>query len=581
MPYTMKEMQEALGIRRYDLNDLPSKEVPSSAVDVELSGGKSAYDLLPQGLQGRLDESDGDSDSDFAVCCELAKYTKNGKPLQPKHICETFRISTRGQQAEMRGHDLDDYAPRTVRAAIAKVTKGKNVKDDERNYHLSDLGNSERLAELFGERLRYCAEQKAWYCWNGKHWAKNDVTGAPMQMAKKVVKRMYVQAAELPDDARLKMMKWAFSSETRQRLDAMIALCRDIRPIRLEKFAEFDRSLYLLTFLNGTTDLRSGEMKGHDPLDLITKLIRHDFDPRAKCPNWIKFLGQAVGENNVDYLQLCLGYSITGETLEKKMFLCCGPRDRGKTTLLAMLGELLGDVAARIMVESLLVTDRHGFTSSNTQSDLSNLAGARLVTSSEPERSGKLSSSRIKQLTQGMGSMRTTRKYENTVEFLETYKIWLDMNGLPAIEDDDATWARLVPIYFHKPPSIDKRLRIKLRAEAKGILAWLVKGARLWQERGLGEMPEDWRATHKSWREHQNKFHQFVHDCCELVKNATATSHALQKAQHVWAGHNDAMALNNATLAKSLEDIGCTKHRAKGGVRIWKGIKMKDRSVDE
>jgi putative DNA primase/helicase len=155
------------------------------------------------------------------------------------------------------------------------------------------------------------------------------------------------------------------------------------------------------------------------------------------------------------------------------------------------------------------------------------------------------------------------------------------MNGLPAIEDDDATWARLVPIYFHEPPRIDKRLRIKLRAEYEGILAWLVNGARLWYQHGLGEMPEAWRATHNRWREHQNKFHQFLHDCCECHKSAKATSHALQQAQHIWAAKHDAAELNPRTLAAELEDIGCTKHRATGGVRIWHGIRLKDRSVEE
>jgi len=560
------------------------QKVPETVEIGELAGGTVDHDL-PSKLQDRLDTPGlgkyKDASREDASClCALLSHG-----LSPEDTYATFVASQRGEDArDRKDSHFEDYMARSIKAAVSYVGKermAKKEKEKEADYHLSDLGNSERLADLFGDRLRYCAEQKAWYCWNNKHWAKNDVTGVPMRMAKKVVKRMYVQANELPDDARLKLIKWAFQSEIRQRLDAMIALCRDISPIRLEKFSSFDRNLHLLSFLNGTVDLRTGQLRQHDASDLITKLIRYDYDPRATCPNWIEFLKEAVGENNVPYLQLCLGYSITGETLEKKMFLCCGPRDRGKTTLLATLNEILGDIAARIMVESLLVTDKHGFSSSNTQSDLSNLAGARLVTSSEPERSGKLSSSRIKQLTQGMGSMRTTRKYENTVEFLETYKIWLDMNGLPAIEDDDATWARLVPIFFHKPVSIDKKLRIKLRAEAQGILAWLVKGARLWHERGLGEMPKDWKATHRSWREHQNKFHQFVHDCCELVKNASATSHALQKAQRIWAGHNDAMALNSKSLADELEGIGCAKDRAKGGVRIWKGIKMKDRSVEQ
>jgi putative DNA primase/helicase len=170
--------------------------------------------------------------------------------------------------------------------------------------------------------------------------------------------------------------------------------------------------------------------------------------------------------------------------------------------------------------------------------------------------------------------MKTCRKYENPIEFLETYKIWLDTNRPPSVEDDEALWERLVPIPFHDPTTIDRELPAKLRAEAEGILAWLVQGAKLWYAEGLGALPDEWMNVHSLWRRKENKFRQFVKDCCEL--RGTVSPSELLEAQHIWAGHNREKHLNRNELAKSLRALNCTEIRKHGGVRVWRGISLKD-----
>jgi putative DNA primase/helicase len=557
-----------------ELNDL----LRASGGVVSLEDGAGLDDLpelqrddLIRRLSDRCPNAKDQSSVDYGIFLTMFEH---GMSL--KGALDTFVASERGRYAEERNHDLR-WVENSMRKAKAEVEaeKGDNVKEIQQ-HTFTDVGNAERLAELFGGDLRYCAEQKTWFWWDERRWAKDDPTGAPMRLAKRVTRSIYAEAAEESDDDRRSgLAKWAARSDNRQRLDAMIALCRDVEPIRLQKFAAFDRDLNLLNFRNGTLDLRHGTLREHRRDNLITKLVEHNYQPKARCPQFIQFLEEAIGKDNVPFLQKCLGYSITGEVSEKKIFVCCGAKDRGKTTLLATLDDLVGDLAARISIESLLCTGRFGL-STNAQADLADLAGARLATSSEPERDGKLSSSRIKQLTQGKGSMKTCRKYENPIEFLETYKIWLDTNRPPRVEDDEATWARLVPIPFHAPKKIDRQLQAKLYAEAEGILTWLVQGARLWYAQGLGELPEEWKKAHKRWREEENKFQQFINDRCILSPDAKVTAHDLQKAQHAWAGQNGAASLNSQTLGQSLERLGCTRFRSHGGVRNWRGISVKE-----
>jgi putative DNA primase/helicase len=580
----------------YDLSDFDKYAVPKSTADVgdiDLSGGISRLNTLPADIRDSLatvgnPAKQNRSRVDDGIMRDLLRR------MTPADARATFLASKRGQDAVTRKNShWSDYIDRTVKHALSVVKKeGSGVKKkktrekeasalelvevdlgDAKNSHCTDVGNSERLADAFGNDMRYCAEQKVWYCWDGRRWEKNDPTGRIMSFAKKVARSILGEAQKEPDDAlRARLSKWAISSESRVRLDAMIALCRDLSPIRLEKFESFDHDLHLLNFHNGTLDLRTAKIRDHRRGDLITKILKYDYRPEAKCERFLQFVDEAIGKDNIACLQKCLGYSLTGDTREKKLLLCCGPKNRGKTTLLELVVDLLGDLCARLDIESLLCSERFQ-NSTNVKADLADLAGARFVISSEPERRAKLSSTRIKNLTKGEGRLRAIRKYENWIEFRETYKIWLDMNSLPSVEDDEATWARLVPIPFQPAKELDRELPAKLRKEAEGILAWIVEGARLWYAEGL-ELPQKWESTRSTWRKHENKFQQFVNECCVLDGKSRTSAHALLKAQHEWAQKNNAVYFTDKTLADELGKLRLTKCRSHGGTRCWQGIAL-------
>ena len=104
--------------------------------------------------------------------------------------------------------------------------------------------------------------------------------------------------------------------------------------------------------------------------------------------------------------------------------------------------------------------------------DLADLRGARFVTTSEAEEGQRLAIGKLKYLTQGMGEIKTCRKYENPIKFLATHKLFLDANHKPIIRGvEKAAWNRLKPIPFTviiPPEEIDKALLQKLKTEAEG-----------------------------------------------------------------------------------------------------------------
>jgi putative DNA primase/helicase len=53
---------------------------------------------------------------------------------------------------------------------------------------------------------------------------------------------------------------------------------------------QFDAQPWLLNCINGTIDLRTGELRPHDPADLLTCLAPTDYKPDAPCDLGERFL---------------------------------------------------------------------------------------------------------------------------------------------------------------------------------------------------------------------------------------------------------------------------------------------------
>ena len=106
-----------------------------------------------------------------------------------------------------------------------------------------------------------------------------------------------------------------------------------------------------------------------------------------------------------------------------------GNGNNGKTTLLSTFLLLLEEYSALLQVDTLMSRQE----SNNTQADLADLRGARFVMTSEAEEGQRLSQGKLKRITQGMGKIKATRKYQNPIDFPETHKLWMDTNSKPMI----------------------------------------------------------------------------------------------------------------------------------------------------
>src|SRR6516162_1477098 len=91
-------------------------------------------------------------------------------------------------------------------------------------YAATDLGNARRLVGCYGADLRFVPSW-GWVTWDGRRWIRDD-TGGVMRQAKKIPVQIRAEALTRPPGSQLrkKLLDWSDRSESRARLDAMIAL---------------------------------------------------------------------------------------------------------------------------------------------------------------------------------------------------------------------------------------------------------------------------------------------------------------------------------------------------------------------
>jgi putative DNA primase/helicase len=491
-----------------------------------------------------------------------------------------------GATPDLTNEALTKLEEAVMRERGKKPTNGQKPlpsgKVDLLQFGLHDTGNADRMIALHGEDLRYSAIFRKWLVWDGRRWAKDEEEGRAMKLAKKTMALFYEQSQGTGSEG---LVKFAKTCLGKTKISNLLALADCELRVHV---ADLDTHPYLLNCLNGTLDLRTGLLQEHRREDYLTKLVHHNYDPNAKCPLFMKFIGEIMGitpeasENDleradrlVDYLQRAFGYSLTGDVSEKAVFCLFGDGSNGKTTLLETVAFVMREFSAQVLIDTLMM--KTSGENNNSLADLADLRGARFVTTSEGEEGQRLAEAKLKYLSAGMGKIKTARKYENFISFEATHKLFMDSNYKPVVQGRDAAiWNRLKSIPFTVTISDeqkDEELPKKLQKEAEGILAWMVKGCLLWRGDGLGTPPEIEESS-KSWRDAMDPLKDFLEDECWMGDELWVTSSNLWRAYKTWSDNNGEHAFGRRRFGDRLKVLGCKSSR-RNGPRSWDGIALK------
>ena len=495
-----------------------------------------------------------------------------------------------------RVQDQIEFEQKEYLADLKDSQEQKSVIEGFSNSEIIDAlrnnesGDANLFKKIFKDKMIYDHAEGLWYLWEGDYWQEDKIEEVLLAVEKVV--EIYSRGIEYQTAQRIKAERSGqkdMAESHRQLIDNLAQRIRSLQALKRRRNVivlsaagkgslgftgeGWDSNEMLFACSNVLIDLTTGKSRAGKPIDLIktvapTKWISLDY----KSPAWEQFLSVIFQDNLelIKYIQRLLGYSITGKSTEHLLPILWGQGRNGKGTMLEILQYVLGPLAGPIQAEMLLDQGRLKNSSSPT-SDIVALRGKRLVWASETDAGRRLNDGKVKWLVGGDTLVGRPPFGRKEITFRPTHTLFLLTNHKPHIASDDyALWQRvhLIPfvLSFVDEPSADNErkrdpeLPTKLRAEASGILSWLVRGCLEWQQLGLNPPLAVKQAT-REYRQDEDIIGHFIDDTCTRGDGQVQAG-VLYKAYGEWCKENGYRPINGMRFGKAMRTVGgveCSK----------------------
>jgi putative DNA primase/helicase len=398
-------------------------------------------------------------------------------------------------------------------------------------WHLTELGAAEFFADRHGRAVRFDHRRQRWLVWGGHRWIP-DANAQVRRMMSEHLRQWQRDAMDISErERRQRIVEFALRLERKGGVANVLGMAESVLPIATDG-ASWDENLYTLGVTNGVVDLRTGECRAGHPEDMITMATACAYDAFATAPTWQAFLDAILPDPDVrHFMQVFVGYSLTGNTDEQVLAMLYGKGSNGKSTLLSVLVAILGDYASTIAFSSLEMKR------SDIPSDIAGLQHVRFVMASEVKEGQRFNEARIKALTGG-DVVSARHLYGAWFSFKPSAKFFLAVNHKPAVGDDSyGFWRRIRLVPFLESFTGSARvadMADRLLAERDGILQWAIAGCLLWQQTGLGTADAIDRASYE-YQAESDPLAEFIDECCEQEAGAECKAGTAYSAYVKWA----------------------------------------------
>jgi putative DNA primase/helicase len=564
--------------------------------------------------------SEDHSKDDLSLCLKLAFYSNNNAA----QIDSLFRRSSLMRDKWNEKHGTKTYGQMTIEKAIGKSdktfdwsnwNKPKTEKKTEKiemnndadfDEKLSamrgnnkirdrilipardtDSGNAERFEDAMTGKVIHTPEM-GWLIWSLNKWEANErrVREAFKEAISEDIHKEIDELNQKRDkesiDLMGKLSKWLKQSRGAKLITSGLQWAYSDSWCRGE-IGDFDKDLYLLNVLNGVIDLRTGNLRKHNPQDKITKIVEINYDSSADCPLWKDCLNTWFeGKKDlIDYVQKYIGYTLTGETIDQSWIFLHGHGKNGKSKFIEILAKLAGTYGKKTDIN---VFAENPNSKESATPELAEFPGKRFVFATETQQGKAFDCGKIKDWTGGE-VISARQLYKIPFNFKPQFKLWISGNHKPIIKDSTfATWRRIrfIPFNVTIPDSQqDERLSEKLESELPGILKWAVEGCSLWQREGL-KAPNEVVAATTEYQESQDRLSPFIKEACIVGKKYYSIPFKLLHEAYLnyCQGNND-NAMSKPAFREGIQERGYKIDRGTGHAVFIYGIMLKPENQHE
>lgn len=348
----------------------------------------------------------------------------------------------------------------------------------------------------------------------------------------------------------------------------------------LQEYLALDDSLVdnqpqYINLQNGLFNVETYKLEPHLREAYMTSQLGFAYDEDADCPNFRKFLSESLVKNDglMDFELQCLllegmGYSLTANTDYRVSFWLVGASGTGKSVLINVIQRLAGTSHTAIDLDEL----------TNNPYQLSDIAGKRLVTFTEPKANSVLADNHYKRIV-SQDTIMARQIFGKPFRFVPICKLWGAMNDMPRVVDrSDAVFNRVLIIPMNRVmPEEKKDLKLgeKLETELAGIFNMAIIGLkRLRRANGFtkANQAEQAREEYKAENDIESAF---IEECCVRNPSAQTNSQALYDAYSQWCRRNGALAKSHIKVSKDWQRLGFTRHKTKKG-NVYLGVQLQD-----
>ncbi|MFE9765430.1 phage/plasmid primase, P4 family [Streptomyces sp. NPDC005808] len=411
--------------------------------------------------------------------------------------------------------------------------KRLDITAEIRHVHFAEF-----VADQCGRELRH-VQGVGWFKWNGMYWEATGDLRAAYQAVTDASGALIRRAADNPSD-----LAWCVPASNKM-------LVNDVRRKIVAEMAVLpqlhatvdvmDAKRHLLTFRNGTVDLRTGELVPHRPEDMLTQCTQVDYKPEAECPRWLRFVEEIFpGDKELQrYYQTWIGMSVTGEVKDHVLGVWYGDFGRnGKGVTVRTLQKVFGPRIIREVPFSMFENVR----GQQPHTELvAGLRGARMVVAQEGNEGTPMNTALLKNFSGG-DRISTRHLHGKQFDFEPTFTLVLVTNNLPQFSAGGAAlWARTKAIHFgvsfagRTDPELEPTIQ---GPEAEGVAAWVVRGAVRYYQKGLRDAESVVKAT-EHHREQVNPLRPLIGDLFEFVEGHRVLRSEFNAQLKKWRGHNE------------------------------------------
>ena len=589
VPYRLRELVEDISRGHQvfvvegekDADNLRSRGIPATCNPM---GAKKWWPEFNRILAGADVVICGDNDEPgrdhvALVACNLRPVVKRLRVLdlasvwpeieESQDISDWFAAGFKKEQLLALVEGIPDWTPAKGNGhddsrgtSSARATGGEAEAEEEETPLVTEDLAALEFAALHAGKLLFDHDAGIWFEWAGSHWRK-ETTGLAFEWARQLARGL---SDGKKAGTRYALRKTSFASgvERYARVDRAFAVTAE----------RWDRDPFLLGTPGGTVDLRTGVLRPAEPTEAISKLTSVAPIAEPLCPRFRAFLDEATGGDDalVRFLQQFFGYCLTGSTREHALLFIHGAGGNGKGVLLNTVSRILGDYAATAAMDVFVASrgERH-------PTDVAMLHGARLVSASEIAKGRAWNENLIKALTGGDPITAHFMRQDNFT-FTPAFKLVVIGNHKPQLQSvNEATRRRFNIVPFDRTPaSPDPQLDEKLRAEAPGILRWLIDGCMDWQEANQLVRPPSVLEATKDYFAAQDILGQWLEEECDVDPSNNYKKTPISALFASWSNYAKRAGNDPGTktsLNDELKQHGLTTYRTKAE-RGFEGIRL-------